>query len=132
MESLLPVLVALALLAALAFFVLRPLLSAGDTDTPALPVPLPEEELANLLFQRDALLAALRDLQLDLEMGKIGPEDFECLNARYRAEAVRVLRRLDELQEGTPEPVPADTETFLDEWIETAVRHARGSVTTSS
>lgn len=134
MESLIPVLVALTLFAILAAFAARPLLASRNNTTggAALEPPSPEDELADLLFRRDALLAALHDLQLDLEMGKISREDFDRLNAHYRAEAAQVLKKLDELQEGRPEGSPADAEALLDEWIEAAVRKARQTGTASA
>lgn len=133
MESLIPALVALILFAILAVFVVRPLLSGGSTAAYPAPETLSsDDEPADLLFRRDVLLAALRDLQLDLEMGKIGREDFERLNARYREEAAQVLKKLDELQEGRPEGPPADAEALLDEWIEAAVRKARQPGTASA
>ncbi len=54
--------------------------------------------LADLMERRDHLLAAIKEIEFDREMGKITIEDFNEINARYRAEAVAVLRRIDALR----------------------------------
>lgn len=45
--------------------------------------------------EKDALLRALRDLEMDRDVGKLSARDFERLNQRYRARARGVLRLLD-------------------------------------
>ncbi len=136
METWVSVLVGLGLLAGLVGYVVRPILRAGRQPSaePWLPDPTDTstEELAELLFQRDALLAALHDLQMDLQMGKIGEEDFRRLDALYRARAVEVLRRLDELQEGEAEIAPTEAaEQTWEAWIERAVERARQATSSS-
>ncbi len=127
MENLLSLLAAVGLLLFLFAYTVRPLVASKREDLTLAEHEenTRQEELADLLFRQETLLAALYDLQLDLEMGKISREDFERLNARYRAEAVRVLQRLDELQEPVSEQVPEEADAILDEWIETTVRRAR-------
>ncbi|MDQ7029138.1 MAG: hypothetical protein Q9O62_04850 [Ardenticatenia bacterium] len=115
----------------------RPLFRLGRQPTEAeswLSQEGAADELAELLFQRDALLAALHDLQMDLQMGKIGEEDFRRLDALYRARAVEVLRRLDELQEedaGSATSASAAEHTW-EAWIERAVERARQATSSST
>ena len=45
--------------------------------------------------EKEALLRALRDLEMDRDVGKLSPRDFERLNERTRARAREVLRLLD-------------------------------------
>lgn len=45
--------------------------------------------------EKEALLRALRDLEMDRDVGKLSARDFERLNQRYRARARDVLRMLD-------------------------------------
>lgn len=82
------------------------------------------QQLENLLFEREAALLAIRDLQFDHQMGKLSDEDFTQLDARYRAHALQILRQLDELG-----VVPNEAETLvedtLDAWIERAVQELR-------
>lgn len=49
-----------------------------------------------LLDERRALLETLRDLQHDLETGKLSKSDFETIEARTRTRAKEVLKELDE------------------------------------
>jgi hypothetical protein len=55
-----------------------------------LGAPSAEEE------QKRAVLRALKDLEYERSVGKITPEDYQELSARYRAEAIRLMQRLDE------------------------------------
>jgi len=81
----------LALAAGAALFVLAPL---------GRPVPAaaPPGERDRLLAERDVLFRSLRDLDLDHATGKLGDADYADLAARYRAQAIAVLNRLDALQ----------------------------------
>jgi ribosomal protein L40E len=56
----------------------------------ALGAPTAAEE------QKRAVLQALKDLEFERSVGKIGEADYEELVARYRAEAKRLLRAVDE------------------------------------
>lgn len=46
--------------------------------------------------QKRAVLRALKDLEFERAVGKISEEDFKVLVARYRAEAKRLLKQIDE------------------------------------
>jgi type II secretory pathway pseudopilin PulG len=46
---------------------------------------------------RDAKYRELRDLELDYSTGKLSDEDFAVLDRALRAEAIVILRELDEL-----------------------------------
>ncbi len=81
------------------------------------------QQLENLLFEREAALLAIRDLQLDHDMGKLSDDDFAELDARYRAHAIEILKELDGLGVAANAVEPADAS--LDAWIERAVAEAR-------
>ncbi len=55
-------------------------------------------QLSELIERRDSLLAQIKELEFDYEVGKISDEDFAEINARYRTEAIAVLRRIDALR----------------------------------
>lgn len=89
-----------------------------------LATPPETQRLENLLFEREAALLSIRDLQLDHEMGKLSDNDFAELDARYRAHAIEILKELDALgMAATVDREPADDS--LDAWIERAVAEAR-------
>lgn len=56
----------------------------------SLGAPTADEE------QKRAVLRALKDLEYEREVGKINDADYEVLAQRYRAEAKRLLRAVDE------------------------------------
>jgi len=80
------VLVVLAL--ATAAFVLAPLarLETG---------PVWEIEGDQLVHARETAYRALRDLEMDRATGKVDEADYAALRARFEADAVAVLHRLD-------------------------------------
>lgn len=57
-------------------------------------------QLGDLYSRRDNLLAAIKDLEFDREMGKISNDDFPDMDTRYRHEAIRLLQEIDLLESG--------------------------------
>lgn len=89
-----------ALVAVIAIFWASIRTLVGETplsgaDAYALGAPRAEEE------QKRAVLRALKDLEFERSVGKISDEDYQALVSKYRAEAKRLLRVLDE--ESRPE-----------------------------
>ena len=62
----------------------------SGADAYALGAPHAEEE------QKRAVLRGLKDLEFEHSVGKISEEDYQALVARYRAEAKRLLRIIDD------------------------------------
>lgn len=100
-------LVVLALLALVALFITRPLWrAAGERrrqDAAAGAV-------AELEAARDAKYREIRDAELDHRTGKLSASDYEATDRALRAEAIEILRALDEARaaeavrrEATPE-----------------------------
>jgi type II secretory pathway component PulM len=58
-------------------------------------------ELAELEAARDAKYREIRDAELDHRTGKLSEADWRALDRSLRAEAVAILRRLDELDPPT-------------------------------
>jgi hypothetical protein len=58
-------------------------------------------ELAELEAARDAKYREIRDAELDHRTGKLSDADWRALDRSLRAEAVVILRRLDELEPPT-------------------------------
>ena len=56
---------------------------------------------AELEAARDAKYREIRDAELDYRVGKLSEEDWRALDRGLRAEAVDILRRLDELDSPT-------------------------------
>lgn len=58
--------------------------------------------------EKRAVLRALKDLEYERGVGKISPEDYAELSARYRAEAKRLMQSLDEALGPAREAVERD------------------------
>ncbi|HBY95618.1 MAG TPA: hypothetical protein DEP84_16965 [Chloroflexi bacterium] len=121
----LPLIAGLFLAAGLFVFVLRPLLLARR-ERAALLTGSSDETLENLLFEREATLAAIKDLQFDHAMGKLSDADFQELDTRYRHRAVEILQKLDALGVAADDREES-LEVALDHWIEEAVAAARSA-----
>jgi hypothetical protein len=84
-------LIVLAVLAVVVLVVSAPLRRAGrDEETE-------DAERAELEAARDAKYREIRDAELDHRTGKLSVADWRALDRGLRAEAVEILRRLDEL-----------------------------------
>ncbi|MFI5025741.1 MAG: hypothetical protein ACHQCI_03200 [Solirubrobacterales bacterium] len=83
------VVIALVLLAAVAYFVTAPLRSrAGE--------PGEDPVVADLEARKEAKYREIRDAELDHAQGKLSEEDWRVADAELRAEAIAILRELDE------------------------------------
>jgi flagellar biosynthesis/type III secretory pathway M-ring protein FliF/YscJ len=83
--------VILAVLALVVFFVTAPLRSRRTEDAAE------SAERAELEAARDAKYREIRDAELDYRTGKLSETDWRGLDRGLRAEAVEILRRLDDL-----------------------------------
>jgi hypothetical protein len=88
------VLLVILIVVALAAFVTVPLRrGAGE------PAPDAGEDprRAELEARKEAKYREIRDTELDQQQGKLSQEDWARLDAELRAEAIQILRELDEL-----------------------------------
>jgi hypothetical protein len=92
--SILALLLALVLVAAVIFVISRPLRSARA------PERSPAPQRGELDRLREAKYREIRDAELDYRMGKLSSEDYELLAAELRAEALEILDRLRALPDG--------------------------------
>jgi hypothetical protein len=84
-------LVILVVLAVIVLVVAAPLRSRRVDETAE------NAERADLEAARDAKYREIRDAELDYRTGKLSEADWRALDRGLRAEAVEILRRLDEL-----------------------------------
>ena len=95
MITIVEVLLALAVMAAIGYpLYMKPSLAEGDVDE--------GDERHKLLSAKEAAFVALKDLDFDYKTGKIDEADYASLKARYEAEAVRVMKKLDDAAKGQP------------------------------
>lgn len=69
---------------------------------------LAERRRVDLQDEKERLLGAIKDLDLDHRTGKMGDVDYEALTGRLKAEAADVLRRLDQSAPPPRAASPAD------------------------
>ncbi|HVE67031.1 MAG TPA: hypothetical protein VNB64_00475 [Solirubrobacteraceae bacterium] len=93
MEDLVQFLLVLAVLAAVVAVVSAPLRRAGSPDAPPAE---PDSGRAALEAAKEAKYREIRDAELDHRTGKLSEADWRDVDARLRAEAMEILRRLDE------------------------------------
>jgi hypothetical protein len=84
-------LIVLAVLAVVVLVVSAPLRRPGRDEEAE------DAERAELEAARDAKYREIRDAELDHRTGKLSDADWRALDRGLRAEAVEILRRLDEL-----------------------------------
>ena len=71
-----------------------------------------DPELAELEAAREAKYREIRDAELDHRTGKLSDADYEAIDGSLRAEAIEILRQLDEAREpvaaeaAAPSPAP--------------------------
>jgi hypothetical protein len=87
----------LAVLALVALFVTRPLWRSPGPRREARSVP---DQIAELEAARDAKYREIRDAELDRRTGKLSEQDFKAVDRALRAEAIEILRALDQAREG--------------------------------
>lgn len=93
-------LLVVVLLAAVVWVVSRPLrATAGAPDGS-------DDGRADLEAAKEAKYRELRDAEMDHQTGKLSVEDYRRLDRALRAEAVEILRRLDELGPAAETPPP--------------------------
>jgi hypothetical protein len=87
------VVLAVILIAALAWFVSAPLRRrAGDDGAEA---ELEDPRIADLEARKEAKYRQIRDAELDRAQGKLSEEDWRRADAELRREAIEILKELD-------------------------------------
>ena len=86
----------IVLLIVVGAIVLRPVLSGPGRDSTE------DEQRATLEAAKEAKYREIRDAELDYRMGKLSEADWRATDRELRAQAVEILRAIDEL----PPPRP--------------------------
>ena len=86
------VLALLALLALIAAVVVRPLLREPHDSAP-------DEQIAALQAAKESKYREIHDAELDFRMGKLSEPDYRTLDRELRAQAIEILKQLDEVEE---------------------------------
>ncbi len=95
------IVIALVIVVVMAF-VAYPLFAAPEEKTAPMP-----EALDGLIAQRDSAYDAIRDLDLDYQLGKLSQNDYHALREKYKLRAASALQQIDALpgREGADERI---------------------------
>jgi hypothetical protein len=103
-------------------YIARPLLREREVE-----VSEKRQELSVLEAERDRILSALQELELDSTMGKIPPDDYQASRQEWMVRGARVLRQIDEITLSAPLHMAerrSDREMEME--LESAVARLRG------
>lgn len=96
------ILIGVLLLAALAYYISRPLMSTRRVAA--------ANDIASLEVQREAVYTQIRELDMDHATGKTNDEDHQRIRAELVAQAAAILKKIDGVaQPPVVEPMPAAT-----------------------
>lgn len=112
------ILLSAALILLVAMFIARPLIERMGFDERQ---PMRADTLT---AEREAVVAALRELDFDHTTGKIAEEDYAAQRAALVAQGVALLKQLDEISNQSPAQA-------LDDELEAAIRAARAQMATA-
>ena len=90
------IVLALAIVAVLAWIVTAPLRHRDDAADRRTPVEDPR--VAELEARKQAKYREIRDAEMDREAGKLTEEEWRRQNVELRREAIKILKRIDELE----------------------------------
>jgi len=85
--------------ALLAFLALSLVIAPFFKSSEGLPVESESAELQELLAEKQALYAAIKELELDYQAGKLALEDYQQTRRGYELRAVALLEQIDRLRE---------------------------------
>lgn len=81
--------VAFALFLGVIYMIIKPFLAPEEIYDEAVHSP-------ELLSQKNRVIGAIREIDMDYQTGKLSEEDYKLLRSRYTAAAAEIIRRMDE------------------------------------
>jgi hypothetical protein len=116
-------LIGLTMTVIVAAYVAQPLIARLRTGTATLLEDSPRDKL---MAERDALYAAIRDLDFDFQTGKLLEADYRAMREKYAARGVEILKGLDAMPEiGWRRAEGGSRKAEIADDIEAAVRARR-------
>lgn len=81
--------VAFSLFLGVVYLVIKPFLAPEEIYDEAVNSP-------ELVSQKNRVIGAIREIDMDYQTGKLSEEDYQLLRSRYTAAAAEIIRRMDE------------------------------------
>jgi hypothetical protein len=97
-------LLALLIVALIAWFLIAPLRRSGGPDVAAADTEDPR--IADLEARKEAKYREIRDAELDRRQGKLSPDDWRRQDAELRRDAIAILKELDQARGEGPRSRP--------------------------
>lgn len=108
------------------YWIINPLLREEDFQNGR--TQQPEDILAKLNSKKDGVYAIIKELEFDLNMGKLSEEDFHILKRQYLQQAAGYMEKIDKLETSqATDSKPAEADGATEIQPETASRHMQGS-----
>ena len=85
------------LASAVSFYVIFPIVQAR-TGLGRWKTQASNNHPSDLIERKEAIYAAIKDIEFDYQMGKLSKEDYHELRQQYKDEAVRLLKKIDHTQ----------------------------------
>ncbi len=108
------------------YWIINPLLREEDFQNGR--AQQPEDILVKLSSKKEGVYAIIKELEFDLNMGKLSDEDFQILKRQYLQEAAGYMEEIDKLESSQAtdsKPAGADGEEEIQP--QTDSRHMHGS-----
>lgn len=82
---------------AMSFFIILPIMQSKGRG--GVRFASDSNHRANDLVERkETIYAAIKDIEFDYEMGKLSEEDFKELRQKYKDDAVKLLKKIDQIE----------------------------------
>ena len=94
-------------------WILNPLLKNDQSESSFLQKR--EDALRQLNLKKEGAFAAIREMEFDLNMGKLSDDDYESLKKQYELDAVHSLKEIDEIKSGQPAEINPKEKDIEDE-----------------
>ena len=78
------------------YWIISPLLKSDQLNSSLISDS--DERLKQLTSEKEGAYATIKELEFDLEMGKLSTEDYETLKGQYMLEALDCMKEIDALQ----------------------------------
>lgn len=94
------------------WWVLRPLWQTDELSSlPGLTAN--REPLAELYHRRDAVYAAIKDLEFDLAANKVSQKDYKQFRTQLTTQAAEILKRVDHVSQASDDTLEAEVDALL-------------------
>lgn len=85
----------------------------------------PSEETSHLLADKERVYSILKELDADLQTGKISQEDFNRLRTQYMNQAIQLLKKIDDLPK-RERSLPLSLEEKMDQLVRDVQKRGKG------